>query len=123
MSFLVSEMSFTVSEMSFPILAEMSFGQNAQKKPVSVQRKALGYHRFKKTAMVQRFLLSSLDLAKSRIDNMCSTPSKLHFPPTQNLDVMILHTQTEKILYLCLSAIVFIFDTLPTTTPSVVNSV
>jgi len=32
MSFTVSEMSFTVSEMSFPILAEMSFGKNAQKK-------------------------------------------------------------------------------------------
>ena len=36
MSFSVSEMSFTISEMSFPILAEMSFGQNAQKKPVHV---------------------------------------------------------------------------------------
>ena len=35
MSFVVSEMSFTVSEMSLAILAEMSFGQNAQKKPVS----------------------------------------------------------------------------------------
>ena len=32
MSFAVSEMSFTVSEMSLAILAEMSFGQNAQKK-------------------------------------------------------------------------------------------
>ena len=32
MSFAASEMSFTVSEMSLAILAEMSFGQNAQKK-------------------------------------------------------------------------------------------
>ena len=31
MSFSVLEVSFKVSEMSFPILAEMSFGQNAQK--------------------------------------------------------------------------------------------
>ena len=28
-------MSFSISEMSFPILAEMSFGQNAQKKSLS----------------------------------------------------------------------------------------
>ena len=34
MSFAVSEMSFTVLVMSLAILAEMSFGQNAQKKPV-----------------------------------------------------------------------------------------
>ena len=32
MSFAISEMSFTVSEMSLAILAEMSFGQDAQKK-------------------------------------------------------------------------------------------
>ena len=32
MSFAASEMSFTVSEMLLAILAEMSFGQNAQKK-------------------------------------------------------------------------------------------
>ena len=32
MIFAISEMSFTVSEMSLAILAEMSFGQNAQKK-------------------------------------------------------------------------------------------
>ena len=36
MSFAVSEMSFTVSEMSLAILAEMSFGQNAQKKACHV---------------------------------------------------------------------------------------
>ena len=33
MSFTVWEMSFTISGMSLAILAEMSFGQNAQKKP------------------------------------------------------------------------------------------